>query len=91
MEPYGPDPEGYMVFEAGGRIMFLFTKRNRSAALSEADRALLFNDMTAYTGLVRPDGPGRFVTTIDLAWNPALRGEQPRLFTLEGDRLIIRI
>ena len=80
-EPYGPDPEGYMVLEASGRIMFLFTKRNRSRPVSDSDRALLFNDMTAYTGLVRLDGPGRFVTTIDLAWNPAFPGELLRCFT----------
>jgi hypothetical protein len=89
-EPYGPDPEGYMVLEASGRIMFLFTKRNRSRPVTDSDHALLFNDMTAYTGLVRLDGPGRFVTTIDLAWNPAFPGELLRFFTLEGDRLIIR-
>ena len=70
-EPYGRNPDGYMVLEPSGRIMFLFTKPNRSAPASESDRARLFNDMTAYTGVVRLDGPGRFVTTVDLAWNPA--------------------
>ena len=36
--------------------------------------------------LVRLDGPGRFITTVDLAWNPMLQGEQLRFFTLKGDR-----
>ena len=90
VEPYGPNPDGHMVLEVSGRIMFLFTRRDRSAPSSDTDRALLFNDMTAYTGLVRLDGPNRFITTIDLAWNPAWRGEQLRFFTLDGDRLTIR-
>jgi hypothetical protein len=46
--------------------------------------------MTAYTGRVRLDDPGRFITTVDLAWNPAWRGDQLRLFALDGDRLTIR-
>ncbi len=90
IEPYGLDPDGHMILEVSGRIMFLFTKANRPAPLSDADRAMLFNDLTAYTGLVRMDGPGRFITTVDLAWNPAWRGEQLRFFTLDGDRLTIR-
>ena len=90
VEPYGLHPDGYMVLEASGRIMFLFTKANRSAPASDAERAMLFNDMTAYTGLVRLDGLERFITTIDLAWNPVWQGEQLRFFTLDGDRLTIR-
>ena len=46
--------------------------------------------MVSYTGTVRMDGPGRFITTIDLAMNPAVRGEQVRLFELADDRLSIR-
>jgi hypothetical protein len=87
---YGPDPDGHMVLEPNGRIMFLFTKSNRKTPTSDADRAGLFNDMTAYTGMVRLDGPGRFITSVDLAWNPAWQGEQLRFFTLDGDRLTIR-
>lgn len=90
VEPYGPHPDGHMVLETSGRIMFLFAKANRPAPTSNSDRAALFNDMTAYTGLMHLDGPGRFITTIDLAWNPAWQGEQLRFFTLEGDRLTIQ-
>jgi hypothetical protein len=46
--------------------------------------------MMAYTGRVRLDGPGRFVTTVDLAWNPAWTGEQLRFFSIDKDRLTIR-
>jgi len=90
VEPYGPRPEGRMILDPGGRIMFLMAKQDRQAPTTDQERAALFNDMTAYTGLVRPDGPGRFITTVDLAWNPAWRGEQRRFFTLVADRLTIR-
>ena len=89
VEPDGPHPEGRMVLDPGGRVMFLFTKPNRSPPTSDAERADLFNGMTAYTGRVRLDGPGRFITTVDLAWNPAWRGDQLRFFSLDGDRLTI--
>ena len=89
-EPFGPNPDGHMVLEPGGRIMFLFTYPDRMLPMSDADRVSLFNGMTAYTGRVRLDGPGRFVTTVDLAWNPAWTGEQLRFFSIDKDRLTIR-
>jgi hypothetical protein len=79
-----------MILDPGGRIMFLMTKQDRRAPTTDSERAELFNDMTAYTGLVRPDGPGRFITSVDLAWNPSWQGEQLRFFTLDRDRLTIR-
>ena len=79
-----------MVLHPSGRIMFLFGAANRRAPESDADRAALFNTMVAYTGKVRPDGEGRFVTTVNLDMNPAIRGEQVRHFSLTDDRLSIR-
>ncbi len=90
IEPYGPNPAGWMVLEPGGRIMFLFMKPDRQPPANDADRAVLFDEMIAYTGLVRSDGPGRFVTTVDLVWKPAASREVLRFYTLEGDRLMIR-
>jgi len=43
--------------------------------------------MGTYSGLVRSDGWGPFITTIDVAANPAWSAEQPRLFAIMGDRL----
>lgn len=79
-----------MMFEPGGRIMFLFTRANREPPASDAERVGLFQSMTAYTGTVRREGSDAIVTMIDLAWDPSFRGEQKRFFTLEGDRLRIR-
>ena len=70
--------------------MFLMTTPHRQPPTDDTERATLFNQMLAYTGLVRLDGPGRFITTVDLAWNPAWGGEQVRYFTLDGDRLTVR-
>jgi len=79
-----------MVLTPGGWIIFLFMRPNRQTPTTDAERAIMFNEMVAYTGLVRSDGPGRFITTVDVAWNPAWGGEQLRFFTVDGDRLTIR-
>jgi len=90
VEPHGSHPEGWMTLSAGGRIMFLFGAANRQPAKNDADRASLFNTMVAYTGKVRLHGPGRMITTVDLAMNPLIRGEQVRFFGLTDNQLVIR-
>lgn len=87
---YGPDPEGRMVLGPGGRIMFIMAKSGRRAPTSDIERVTAFNDMAAYTGIIRSDAPGQFTTTVDLSWNPAWSGEQLRYFSISGDRLTIR-
>ena len=87
---FGPDPNGRMVLTAAGRIMFLITKSDRQAPASDAARATLFNETIAYSGTVRPAGPGRLVTTVEISLFPEEVGtEKLRLFTLDGDRLRI--
>jgi hypothetical protein len=90
VEPYGPNPNGRMVLTPAGRIVFLMMNSDRRPAANDTERAVLFNRMTAYTGMVRSDGPGRFITTIDVSADPTFSGEQLRLFRLEGDRLFVR-
>lgn len=90
VEPYGSYPNGRMVLTPAGRIVFLMMNSDRQPPANDADRAVLFNRMTAYTGMVRSDGPGRFITTIDVSADPTFSGEQLRLFRLEGDRLFVR-
>ena len=89
IEHYGPHPTGYMVLSPNGRIIFLFTRADRTAPQTDADRSTLFSAMTAYTGRVRIEAEDRFVITVDLAWDPGWTGEQIRYFTLEEDRLKI--
>jgi hypothetical protein len=42
------------------------------------------------SGTVRTDGPGRFITTIDLSGHLIWIGDQLRLFTVDGDCPTIR-
>ena len=58
VEPYGPNPNGRMVLIPAGRIVFLMMNSDRRPAANDTQRAVLFNRMTAYTGMVRSDGPG---------------------------------
>jgi hypothetical protein len=89
IDQFGPSPVGRMVLAASGRIMFLFGKPDRKPPSSATDNADLFDSMVSYTGTVKMDGPGRVITTIDLAMHPAFSGEQVRFFELVGNRLRI--
>jgi hypothetical protein len=88
---FGPNPNGRMVLTPAGRIMFLITKANRQSPANDAARATLFNEAIAYSGMVRLEGPGRFVTTVEVSLFPEEVGtEKLRLFTIDDDHLIIR-
>ena len=90
IEPHGANPDGRMMLSSDGRIMFLFGRAERQPPESDPDRVGLFNSMVAYTGKIRIAGPDHFITTVDLAMNPAIRGEQVRFFALEDNKLRIR-
>jgi len=88
---FGPAPSGRMVLTQAGRITFLITKSNRQPPANDAARAVLFNETIAYSGEVRSDESGQFITTVDISLFPEEVGiEKLRHFTLDGDRLIIR-
>lgn len=89
LEPWGAKPEGRMALDRSGRIMFIFTTPDRNPPTNDTDRAELVKDLMAYTGIIRLDGTGRFITTVDVAANPAFTGEKLRLFKIEDDRLNI--
>ena len=90
VDMYGPDPLGYLILTAEGRLMVLQTARDRPPPRNDADLAELFKSLIAYTGRYRVEGNDRFVTDVDVAWHPAWLGtEQARAFTLEGDVLAI--
>jgi Lipocalin-like domain len=67
VETFGPNPSGRMVFTSGGRIIFLIMRSDRQSPENNKERAMLFDNMISYTGLVRFDGPGRFITTVDVS------------------------
>jgi hypothetical protein len=87
---HGSDAIGWMVLDQSGRVMFLFGKADRQPPSSDAERAALYGSIVGYTGRVRLDGPGKFVTIVDFSVQPNHRGEQVRYFSLQGDRLSIR-
>jgi hypothetical protein len=89
VETYGQKPAGRMVFEPGGRIMFLFMKPDRTPPEDDTARANQFAEMVAYSGSVRSEGPGHLITMVDLSWNSALLGEQTRFYRIDGDRLTV--
>ncbi len=89
VEIYGPKPSGRMVFEPGGRIMFLFMTSDRPPPEDDAARATQFTEMVAYSGSVRSEGPGCFVTTVDISWNSAAIGEQTRFYRIDDDLLTV--
>ena len=90
--PWGKEPLGRMVLDGSGRIMFLIMRAGRQPPTDAAMRATLFRDMLSYTGRIRLDGAGRFITAVDLARDPSEIGEERlRHFSLDGDRLVVRV
>ncbi|MSP02427.1 MAG: hypothetical protein EXR07_15460 [Acetobacteraceae bacterium] len=87
---FGLNPSGRVVVTSGGRIMFLITKTDRLPPANDAARASLFNETIAYSGTLRSDVPGEFITTVEMSLFPEEVGtEKRRLFTIDGDRLTI--
>jgi len=85
----GKNPTGYAIFTPEGRFMSILTGEGRKAPTTDQDRADLLQTMFAYTGMYRLEGD-KFITKIDVSWNPAWVGtEQVRFFRLDGDRIHI--
>jgi hypothetical protein len=88
----GANPEGWIVFTEGGRMIGILTAAGREDATSAGDYERLFKSMVAYSGSIEIDeGQGSFVNRVDAAWQPGWVGtEQVRYFTIDGDSLRIR-
>jgi hypothetical protein len=84
---YGPEPLGYLVLTAEGRMMVIETARDRP---QHNDSAALFESMMAYSGRYRVLDDDRFVIKVDIAWHPAwMNTEQTRAFAIDGDLLSV--
>jgi hypothetical protein len=89
IEPWGADPNGYLVFGSDGRMMVLVTAKAREPGSTEGQLATLFRTLMAYTGRYRIERD-RFIAKIDSSWNEAWNGsEQERFFELDGDTLVV--
>ncbi|WP_061533327.1 lipocalin-like domain-containing protein [Collimonas arenae] len=86
-QPWGTDPNGYLIFGSDGRMMVLITAQAREPGNTDEKLVALFRTVMAYTGRYRIDGD-RFITKVDASWNEAWNGsEQERLYKLDGDML----
>jgi Lipocalin-like domain len=88
----GPDPIGYIAYQADGRMMALVLKRDRprlvGAAPTGEEKVRLLDTMVAYSATYTVED-GKIVHHVDAAWNPAWLGDLVRPFTLNGDKLVI--
>lgn len=88
-QPWGTDPNGYIILGSDERMMVLITAKVREPGNTDEKLAALFRTMAAYTGRYRIDGD-RFITKVDSSWNEAWNGsEQERFYRLDGDTLDI--
>jgi hypothetical protein len=88
-QPWGAEPNGYLIFDPHGRMMVLLTARAREPGNTDEKLAALFRTAMSYTGRYRIDGD-RFITKVDSSWNEAWNGtEQERFYELDGDTLIV--
>ncbi len=85
--PWGKHPGGYLIFTPESRMMAIVAAEGRKGAKNDADRAALFQTLSAYTGAYRLE-QDKWITKVDICGNPALNGtEQVRSYRLNGDRL----
>lgn len=88
-QPWGANPNGYLILGADGRMMALITAQARGQGNADENLVALFRTMMAYTGRYWVDGD-RFITKIDSSWNEAWNGtEQERFYKLDGDMLYV--
>lgn len=89
VQPWGADPNGYLILGSDGRMMTLITARVRDSGNTEEKLAGLIRTMMAYTGRYSIEGD-RLITKIDSSWNEAWSGsEQKRFYKLDADALDI--
>jgi hypothetical protein len=90
IDMYGPEPLGYFILTAEGRLIVIETVRDRQPPQNDDDNAALFKSMLAYSGHCRVLDDNRFVTDVDVAWHPAwMNTEQTRAFEIDDDLLSV--
>jgi hypothetical protein len=86
---YGEKPTGAIGFTPSGRFFGLLTADGRKAPQTPEEQAAAYRTVIAYTGKWRVEGD-KFVTKVDVAWNPAWIGaDQARFFRSEGNKLFL--
>ncbi|WCM21834.1 lipocalin-like domain-containing protein [Paraburkholderia bryophila] len=86
-QPWGADPNGYLMFSPDGRMMVLVTAQTREPGHTDEKVMALFRTVMAYTGRYRIEAD-RFIVKVDSCWNEAWNGtEQERHYKLDADTL----
>jgi hypothetical protein len=94
VEAFGRQPRGLLHYGRDGHVFWVMTKENRArprdlTALSEADRAGLYDSMVAYAGTFTFDGSAA-THRVEASWNEVWTGTaQVRNLRFEGQRLIM--
>lgn len=85
---YGPEPRGWLMLSAHGRVAAIITSAGRSA---DDDPAQLLRTMLAYTATVRMVEATQLEFSIDTAWQPSWVGtRQTRHVFVQDGVLVIR-
>ncbi|HUJ90215.1 MAG TPA: lipocalin-like domain-containing protein [Syntrophorhabdales bacterium] len=88
IEPMGKTPRGYLVLTPT-RAIFFYTGDNRNFGTSVAEKAALFDTVTAWSGPYRVEG-AKIIIAVDLSWVENWNGkDQVRKWTLSGNRLTL--
>jgi hypothetical protein len=92
-DQFGPNPHGFITYDADGRMMAIITRRERTrpegARATAGESEALFRSMMSYGGTYSVEG-NAVTHDVDISWNQSFTGtRQKRFFVLEGDRLIL--
>ena len=97
--PFGPDPEGQLIYDASGRVSAQLTRPQQDSFASDDRRQASAAEMGAawssyfgYFGTFRIDAENRAVVhEIQGSWFPNLDGtDQVRRYRLDGNRLHLK-
>jgi len=94
VEPLGPNPIGYLCYQADGRMMVLEVSDTRTSPRGPVptadEKRALFDSMLSYSGTYQLN-EDKVVHHVDISWNQAWTGtRQVRYYNLDGDTLTFR-
>ncbi len=87
-ENMGKAPKGYLMVTPT-RIVFFFTAEKRTFGTSVAEKAVLFDTLTSWSGTYRVEG-NKLIVRVDASWVESWNGkDQVRTWELSGNRLTL--
>jgi hypothetical protein len=89
VQMFGRPARGHLIFTEGGRMIAYVEALDRKAPRSDADCALAYRTMCAYSGRYQLHGD-KWVTFVDGSWNVDwCETEQVRYFHIQDGRLVV--